>query len=114
MDPELKHNLSNTRTWGRALFMLLFAVIYSVAEIVLLTVTLFQFSFVLITRKTNIRLLKFGKELSTFVFQVFKFLTFNSDQKPFPFDSWPAMSDEEFDNLEAKQAKSKDDDEEDR
>lgn len=107
MDPELKKNLSNTRTWGRALFMLLFGIIYSVAEVVLLTVTVIQFCFVLITRKTNARLLRFGKELSTFIYQVFKYLTFNSHGKPFPFDDWPSVSDEEFEEMSAKQAPDK-------
>lgn len=89
MDPEIKENISNTNTWGRGLFMLLFGIIYSVAEIVLLAVVVIQFFFVLINNEKNARLLQFGKEISVFVYQVFLFLTFNSEEKPFPFADWP-------------------------
>ncbi len=90
---ELKENVSNTNTWGRALFMILFGIIYSVAEVVLVAVVVIQFLFVLFSSEKNPRLLVFGKEISTFIYQVFLFLTFNTEEKPFPFADWP--SDEE-------------------
>jgi hypothetical protein len=100
MDPNLKQNVSSSNTWGRLLFMLLFGVIYSVAEIVLLAVVVVQFLFVLFSGEKNPRLLKFGKELSMFVYQVFLFLTFNTEDKPFPFDQWPST--EELEHQEQK------------
>ena len=92
MDPELKENISNTNTWGRLVLMLLFGIIYSVAEIVLMAVVFIQFCFVLITNAKNPRLLRFGKEISQFIYQVFLFLTFNTEDKPFPFADWPSES----------------------
>jgi len=89
MSSDLKENVSNTNTWGRALFMILFGIIYSVAEVVLVAVIVIQFFFVLFTSEKNERLLRFGKELSTFIYQVFLFLTFNTEEKPFPFTDWP-------------------------
>ena len=92
MSSDLKENVSNTNTWGRALFMILFGIIYSVAEVVLVAVIVIQFFFVLFTTEKNERLLGFGKELSTFIYQVFLFLTFNTEEKPFPFADWPKES----------------------
>lgn len=89
MSSELKENLTNTSTWGRALFMILFGIIYSVAEVVLTAVIVIQFLFVLFSGEKNDRLLHFGKEVSLFIYQVFLFLTFNSEEKPFPFADWP-------------------------
>ncbi len=89
MSSDLKENVANTNTWGRALFMILFGIIYSVAEMVLVAVIVIQFLFVLFTSEKNRRLLNFGKELSTFIYQVFLFLTFNTEEKPFPFADWP-------------------------
>ena len=89
MSSELKENVSNTNTWGRALFMILFGIIYSAAEVVLVAVIVIQFFFVLFTTEKNERLLVFGKELSTFIYQVFLYLTFNTEEKPFPFADWP-------------------------
>lgn len=90
MDHELKENLKQKKTWLRGLYMLLFAIFYSVAEIVILVVVVFQFLLALFTARTNARLVLFGKSLSTYVYQVMLYLTFNSEDKPFPFGEWPA------------------------
>ena len=89
MDNEWKSNIRRGSTWLRGLFMLLFAVIYSVAEIVLLAVVVFQFLYTLFTGVNNRNALDFGRSLSMFIYQVFSYLTYNSEQKPFPFGSWP-------------------------
>lgn len=89
MEPELKENLRKRQTWLRGLYMLLFILIYHVAEFVLGAVVLLQFLFTLFTGNTNPRLLQFGQNLSQFVYQVFRFLTFNSEEMPFPFSDWP-------------------------
>ncbi|MDH5324121.1 MAG: DUF4389 domain-containing protein [Gammaproteobacteria bacterium] len=89
MDPDIKENIGQSGTWGRAVFMVLFGLIYSVAEVVLLIVVVLQFGFVLLSAEKNERLLVFGEELSRFVYQVFLFLTYNREDKPFPFDEWP-------------------------
>lgn len=90
MDSEIKEHISSTNTWGRALFMVLFGIIYSVAEMVLVTVVLLQFCFVLFSGTTNERLLRFGGELSDFLYQIFQYWTYNSEEKPFPFANWPS------------------------
>lgn len=90
MDNELKENLKQKKTWLRGLYMLLFAIFYSVAEIVIFVVVVFQFLLALFTGRTNARLVMFGKSLSTYVYQVMLYLTFNSEEMPFPFGDWPA------------------------
>ena len=81
----------------RGLFMLLFSIIYSVAEVVLAIVVLLQFSFVLVSRERNYRLLEFGAQVSTFIYQVLRYVTFNSDERPFPFADWPSTAVDEPD-----------------
>lgn len=92
MSGEIQHHLKNAGTWTRLLFMLLFAIFYSVAEIVLLAVIIFQFLYTLVTGKTNARALRFGAQLSTYAYQVFMYLTYNTEERPFPFTDWPAAS----------------------
>jgi hypothetical protein len=70
--------------------MVLFAVIYNVTEIVLVAVVLLQFLLVLLLGENNRRLLAFGKGLSTYIYQIFLFLTYNSEEMPFPFSPWPS------------------------
>lgn len=92
MFDELKGNIRRGEIWIRGFYMLLFAVIYSVAEVVLGAVAVFQFGFVLLTTQRNLPLLNFGASLSRFLYEVLLFLTFNTERKPFPFADWPAAS----------------------
>lgn len=89
MDPELKENLRRRQTWLRGLYMLLFIVIFHVAEVVVGAVVLLQFLFTLFTGNTNPRLLQFGQNLSEYVYQILGFVTFNTEDMPFPFSDWP-------------------------
>lgn len=87
MSEELKRNLKAKQTWLRGLFLVLFAVIWSIAEIVLVVVVLIQFFTVLFTGKKNDALLQFGSKVSDFFYDVARYVTFNQDEKPFPFNS---------------------------
>ncbi len=89
MTDQLKQNLRDKKPWLRGLYMLLFSVIYWVAEMVIVAVVLFQFVHVLFNGKSNERLLKLGQSLSTYVYQIMLFLTFNSEAHPYPLGAWP-------------------------
>lgn len=95
MDDDMKEALTASDTWIRALFMILFAFIYSIAKVVLVAVVILQFFFVLLSRERNERLLELGEDLGVFIFQVLQFQTFNTDEKPFPFGPWPYGADED-------------------
>ena len=89
MSDDVKENLKDQSTWKRGLYMLLYIVFSRIAEIVLGVVILFQFLLKLFTGETNDRLLKLGQQLSTYIYQVFQFLTFNTEYHPYPFGAWP-------------------------
>jgi len=89
MSDELKGHLKERKTWLRGLYMLLFAIFYTIAEVVITAVVIFQFLLTLFTGNSNERLLKLGQSLSTYVYQILQFLTFNSDHHPYPFGAWP-------------------------
>ncbi len=91
MEEQLTENLKNTGNWLRLLFMLLFAAFYSIAEIVLLVVVVFQFLCKLVSGTTNERARAFGAQLSTYVYQTFMYLTYNTEERPFPFANWPTI-----------------------
>jgi hypothetical protein len=76
--------------------MVLFFIAYLIAEFIITVLAVFQFLTVLITRNANEPLLKLGNNLSRYVYQIFRFLTFNSEEHPFPFGAWP--DDEPGDN----------------
>jgi len=87
---EIKAHVSDANIWKRLLFMILFTILYSAAEIVLCVVVLYQFLAVLITGSKNDKVLSFGAQLSTYVYQIVRFLTFNTDDQPYPVADWPS------------------------
>lgn len=89
MDDEVKKNISDTSVWQRGLFMMLFVMVLWAAKFVLLVVVFIQFLVVLFSGEKNEQLLSFGGSLSRYLLQVSMFLTYNQDEKPFPFERWP-------------------------
>ncbi|MDO3386461.1 DUF4389 domain-containing protein [Gilvimarinus sp. SDUM040013] len=93
MDNEkLKSNLLSANHWMRLVFMILFSVILYVAGIVMSILVVVQFVFALITGKDNPNLRQLGDSLSQFIYAALRFLTYNTDEKPFPFADWPQPS----------------------
>lgn len=89
MDEELKQNLTAAETWIRGLFILLFAFFLVIARIVTSAVVVIQFLFTVFSGQTNKNLKNFGGSLSRYIYQCLLFITYNSNDKPFPFDEWP-------------------------
>ncbi len=89
---EIRQSIMARSTWLRGLYMLLFAVAYGVAELLLLVTAVFQFLTLLVTGKTVARLLIFGENLSRYFYQIVRYLTFNIEERPFPFSDWPAAA----------------------
>lgn len=76
--------------WLRGVFMILFGLLYSLAGTVLVVVAVLQFILVLIGNAPNTRLLSFGRSLGSYVQQIANFQSFNTEEKPFPFNDWPS------------------------
>nr|WP_324259222.1 DUF4389 domain-containing protein [Cellvibrio fontiphilus] len=90
---QLKSNLTSSKHWFRLIFMLLFAAILQLASIVMWALVIIQFCFSLITGEDNQHLRRFGYSLSTYIYEVLKFLSYSSEEKPFPFADWPMAKD---------------------
>lgn len=89
-DKTLRDNFTSGETWTRGLFMVLFAILYSIAEIVVGAVVVFQFVATLLTGRRNDRLLQLGADLSNYIYHCLRFLTYASDDRPYPFSAWPS------------------------
>lgn len=86
---QLKSNLTSSKHWLRLVFMVFFALILQLVSLIMWVLVIIQFLFSLITGDDNTHLRKFGHSLSTYIYQVLKFLCYSSDDKPFPFADWP-------------------------
>ncbi len=89
MDDKTKATLTNLATWKRGLFMVVFAIISGVAKLIVTLVAVFQFVTVLFKGQVNESVIPFGQNLSTYIYQITLFLTFNTDDMPFPFMDFP-------------------------
>ena len=70
--------------------MLAFILIWSVSRFAIRAVIVLQFLIVLLSGEKNARLGDFGGQLASYTQQLIRYLTFNSEEKPFPFDrNWP-------------------------
>jgi hypothetical protein len=94
METSLKANLTNRDTWLRLVYMILFAVIFSVVEIVTGVVVCVQFLFKLFTGEVNQPLRDFGSRLAVYFREMVAFLTYHTEHKPYPFAPWPAAAPE--------------------
>ena len=88
MDPKLKNNLLNFETYQRFALMLVFVLIYSIVEIIVYAVALFQIIYLLFTGNMHIEVKKFAKGITAYLYDIVKFLTFDSEKLPFPFEPW--------------------------
>jgi Domain of unknown function (DUF4389) len=67
----------------------LFVFALVIARVVTGAVVVIQFLFTVFSGQTNDNLRYFGASLALFVYQALLFVTYNSDDKPFPFAPWP-------------------------
>lgn len=89
MSTVAKQSVKDSSTWVRILYMLLFGFAYSVAEFVLIATVIGQVLFKLLKGEVNENLRVFGKQTSRYIYDVMLFLSFNTEEKPFPFAAWP-------------------------
>lgn len=92
--PSLKENLRARDTWIRFFYLFLFLIIAGIVETLIVAIMLFQFLSTLFVRKTNEPLVKFGRSLSAYVYEIALYITYGSNDRPFPFKDWPEDADQ--------------------
>ena len=88
---DIKSNLKNVNQWTRILYMTLFAVIFNVASFVIGAVIFAQALFAIVTGSQNDNVQKLASGLARFIYEIVNFLTYTTEEKPFPFNSWPEV-----------------------
>lgn len=74
----------------RILYLIMFYLIYRITDLVLLLVMLVQTILNIFSGEPSISIKRFGKSLGVYLQQISEFLSYASDEKPFPFSDWPA------------------------
>ena len=95
--PSWKDRLLSVDHWLRFGFMMLFVLILSVVSYLIVGLVILQFFWALIAGEGNDKLRDFGSSVSRFILHVLRFLTYNTDTKPFPFTDWPESENDDLD-----------------
>ncbi len=78
-------NIRSRSTWLRLLFMLAFYAIGTVVTAVFSVVVVLSFFWVLFTGEKNGQLQQAGQVIAAYLYEIVRYLTFNTEDKPFPF-----------------------------
>jgi len=88
-------NLSEANSWIRILLMVVFAaMLYIILAPIILIMMIAQGLFSLVTGDNNSNLRMLGGSLNKYVFQILQFISYNSEDRPFPFSGFPDSEDQ--------------------
>lgn len=80
------NSLSRKNIAIRCLYTLFFLIVFEVIKIILQFAVFFQFVYLLIARKYSKPAREFSNRLSTYAYDVMRYVTLNDNSRPFPFD----------------------------
>ncbi|MBL4819669.1 MAG: DUF4389 domain-containing protein [Gammaproteobacteria bacterium] len=86
---DVVDNVKQGSTWFRILFILGYCLVLYVVAGVVIVLTLAQALFSVFTGEDNQNLRLLGSSLVEYVSQILNFMTYNSNQRPFPFSPFP-------------------------
>lgn len=75
----------------KILYIILFYLIYRITDLVLLVVLLIQTGLNIFSGEPSDSIKAFGKSLGIYLQQISEFLSYASEDKPFPFSDWPEI-----------------------
>ena len=101
----IAEHLTSRASWLRLLYMVLFVALWSITRLVVLAVVILQVLSLLFSGGRNERLAGFGESLAVYSYQLVAYLTFASEEQPFPFSDWPdgSVSSAQADEEDAEQ-----------
>lgn len=82
----IEENVKSRSTWLRLVFMIVFYVLATVASAVCTVVVGLGFLWVLFTGEKNRQLQQAGQVIAAYIYEIIRYLTYNTDDRPFPFD----------------------------
>ncbi len=94
MSGNLKENVTRGSIWLRLVWMIVLGFAFNVAQVVTVAIVVFQFLSSLFTGKVNTNLTRFSGHLAHYFQQIVMFMTFVTEEKPFPFSAWTDAKEE--------------------
>ena len=89
----LTENIKEPSSWVNFFLKVVYLVFLNFIVPFLGFITLLQLLFSIGSKKPNENLVSFSKKISSYIFQIINFITYSSDLRPWPFNSFPESSD---------------------
>jgi len=87
----IEQNLKSGATWLRGLFMLISCALAGVAIFAGSVIVVLGFFYVLFGGEVNRQVKDAGQSVASYIYNIACYLTFNTDEKPFPLGGeWPS------------------------
>ena len=87
----IEENLKSRATWTRLLYMVICCFLVSLASFVGTFVVVLGFLWVLFSGEVNRQIQQVGRSLAAYIYEIICYLTFNTENRPFPLgNEWPA------------------------
>ena len=90
----IKEHVKNVDTWVRGLFILVFAVLFHFLSWLIFLLAGLQFLTKVLTGNLNANLSNFSVSLTAYAFQILLYITYQSEDRPFPISPWPSQDSE--------------------
>ncbi len=89
----IEENIKSRATWTRLLFMVISYILISIASFVGTFIVILGFLWLLVTGEVNQQIRQVGQSIAAYIYEIVRYLTFNTDQRPFPLGGdWPSGS----------------------
>lgn len=76
---------------SRALFTILYLIIGRVIAMVIFVIAITQFIYLWVSGEPNDKILQFSERLAEYSKQLVVYVSFNTDEKPWPVGDWPTV-----------------------
>ena len=89
----LTENIKEPSIWVNFFLKVVYLIFLNFIVPFLGFITLLQLLFSIGSKKPNDNLISFSKKVSSYIYQIINFITYSSDKRPGPFNSFPESSD---------------------
>ena len=89
----LTENIKQPSIWVNFFLKVIYLIFLNFIIPFLGFITLLQLLFSLGSKKPNDNLISFSKKISIYIYQIINFITYSSDERPWPFNAFPDKAD---------------------
>ena len=89
----LTENIKEPSIWVNFFLKVIYLIFLNFIIPFLGFITLLQLLFSLGSKKPNDNLISFSKKISIYIYQIINFITYSSDERPWPFNPFPDKAD---------------------